>query len=73
MQKYEAVKDSRKSIMINNFLGGISWAVGATIGFSILIAILTYLASHANLVPVIGTFVSQILDFVLKHNPSLQH
>ena len=68
MQKYEEVKCSRKEIIINNFLGGIAWGLGATIGVSLVLAILGFIASKANFIPVIGIFVSNILDFVLKTN-----
>jgi hypothetical protein len=71
-ERYDLVKARRRDIVINNFLGGISWAVGATIGFSLLIALLSLIASKADLVPVVGTFVSQVLDFVLQHNQNLQ-
>ncbi|HSW96728.1 MAG TPA: DUF5665 domain-containing protein [Candidatus Saccharimonadales bacterium] len=71
MQPHEAVeKKKRKEILIDNFLGGIAWGLGASIGVSIILAILGFIASKINLVPVIGTFVANILDVVLKtsHN-----
>lgn len=69
MQPYEAVeKKKRKQIMIDNFLGGIMWGLGASIGVSLILAILGFIASKINLVPVVGTFVGQILNFVLKTN-----
>lgn len=72
MEKYEEVKKtSKKVIIINNFLGGISWAIGVSIGFSLLVAILGYIAVHVNLIPFIGSFISDIIDFILKNNQSL--
>lgn len=72
-QPYErASKLSKKEIVINNFLGGITWALGATVGLSLIVALLTILAKSFNVVPVVGTFVSDILNFVLAHNPNLQ-
>ncbi len=68
MQKYEEIKRSRKEIMINNFLGGIAWGLGATIGVSIILAVLGFIAGNANLIPIVGTFVSQIVYVVLKTN-----
>ena len=67
MQPYNAVeKKSRKQILIDNFLGGIAWGLGASIGVSIILALLGFIASKINLIPVVGTFVGNILDFVLK-------
>jgi hypothetical protein len=71
VQKYEQIHQGRKQIIINNFLGGIAWAFGITIGFSLLIAILTLISKEINVIPVIGTFVSNIIDFVLSYNKHL--
>ena len=73
-QKYEQAnrKLSIKEIILNNLIGGISWAFGATIGLSLVITLLTLFSRDVNVIPIIGTFVSSILDFVLKTNPNLQ-
>jgi len=71
MGKYEQVRQNKKQLIINNFLGGIFWAVGVTIGLSVLIAILGFLSDYINFVPIIGSFVSDILDFVLSSNRKL--
>jgi hypothetical protein len=72
MEKYEAIHRSRKEIMWNNFLGGISWGLGATIGVSVILAMLGFIVSKLDLVPVIGTFVSNIMDFVTKNNQHIR-
>ncbi|MGH7202870.1 MAG: DUF5665 domain-containing protein [Candidatus Levyibacteriota bacterium] len=73
-QPYERTsKLSRKEIIVNNFLGGIAWALGATIGLSLIFTILGLIAKNVNLVPVVGSFVSEIINFVMAHNPNLQH
>lgn len=71
-EKHHDIHRNRWEIFINNFTGGIAWGLGASVGVSILFAILGIIAAKANLVPFVGTFVSQVLDFVLKHNQSLQ-
>lgn len=71
-QPYErASKLSKKEMVFNNFIGGIAWGLGATIGLSLVIALLTLLAKSFDLVPVVGSFVSDILNFVLTKNPNL--
>ncbi len=73
-QPYEsASKLSRKEIIWNNFFGGIAWAFGATIGLSLVLTLLGLLAKDINLIPVVGSFVSDILNFVLSHNHNIQH
>ncbi len=71
MERYEGVKASRKQILINNFLGGLSWALGATIGLAITVFVLGILSKNINLVPVVGNFVSDVIREVLQKNPQL--
>lgn len=71
MQPHEAIHKNRKEIIINNFIGGISWGLGATIGFSVIFGILGIILKKINLIPIIGNFVSQITSFVLQNNPHL--
>lgn len=74
LQPYEnASKLSKKEIILNNFFGGIAWALGATVGLSLIFTLLGILAKNVNLVPIIGSFVSQVIDFVLANNPNLHH
>ena len=72
-QPYERrIKDiPMKKIILNNFIGGIFWAVGATIGVSIIIGLLGALVKNIDLVPVIGTFISSVIDFIQATNPNL--
>lgn len=72
-QPYErAVIKSKRKIFLNNFIGGIGWALGVTIGFSLLIAMLGILSDYIGLVPFIGSFISDIIDFVLSYNKNLK-
>jgi len=73
-QPYEKVnrKLPMKEIIWKNFVGGMAWALGATIGLSIIIAVLGTVSKTINFVPIVGTFTSQVIDFVLKTNPNLQ-
>lgn len=71
MQRYEKVTMGKKQIFINNLIGGIAWGLGATVGLSIVLAILTLIAKNINVVPVVGDFVSEVLKFVLQKNPHL--
>jgi hypothetical protein len=71
-EKHHHIHKNRWEIFINNFTGGIAWGLGASVGVSVLFTVLGYIASQANLVPFIGSFVSQVIDFVLKHNQNLQ-
>lgn len=69
-QPYENVaqKQAMHRIMTNNFIAGIFWAMGVTIGFSLLIAILSLISHYINFVPIVGKFTSEVIDFVLSYN-----
>jgi hypothetical protein len=76
MRKAQPFERSSKNlpmfhIIFNNFIGGIAWAFGATVGISLLFALLTIIGKTINLVPIIGNFISQIIDFILAHNKNL--
>jgi len=74
VQKYEQVVQPLplKKIIFNNFIGGLAWAVGATIGLSLIITLVTIIVHYVNFVPIVGNFISQVLDFVLKNNHTIQ-
>lgn len=57
--------------MFNNFLGGIAWGLGVTVGLSIVFAVFGFIFSKVDFIPVIGTFVAQITNFVASSNPIL--
>ena len=71
MEHYEQVNKKRKKIFIDNFIGGIAWALGATVGLSIIIAILGLILKNSNLIPYIGNFVADVIKFVIQKNPNL--
>ncbi len=65
MQKYEEVsKKSRKQIFIDNFLGGIAWGFGTTIGFSLVIAVLSFILNKLNFIPFVGDFVNAVIQYL---------
>lgn len=63
---------SKKEMMFNNFLGGISWGLGVTVGLSIIIAFLSFIGSKVNLIPVIGEFVASIVNYVATAGNNLR-
>lgn len=72
MERYEAVeKTPRKKMFINNFLGGIAWALGATVGFALIVTVLTLIVRNVNLIPFIGNFIAGIIQFIVQKDPSL--
>jgi hypothetical protein len=69
----KASKLTKGEIIINNFLGGIAWALGATVGLSFIFILLGIIAKEVNFVPVVGSFVSQVINYILVTNPNMHH
>lgn len=71
MQPYErsSTRLHWYEIIMNNFIGGVAWAVGATVGLAIFFYLLGLIAKNVNLVPIVGTFASEVIDFILATNP----
>ena len=62
---------SKKDIIINNLIGGIAWAIGATVGLALFFWLLSVIAQNINFIPIVGTFVSDIINFILATNPNV--
>lgn len=71
MEPYEKIHRNRKQIFIDNFMGGVAWGLGATVGLGIVFAILGFVLGKLNFIPFVGAFVSDIVTFVLQNNPQL--
>ncbi len=71
MEQHENLHKNKKEIIINNFIGGIAWAVGATIGLAIIVAILGLILRNINLVPFVGNFIADIINFIIDKRPDL--
>jgi len=50
----------RKTIMLNNLIGGITWGLGTIIGATLIIGILGILIVNTKKVPLIGNIVEVI-------------
>ncbi len=71
-EKYEDVRQKKLSLIIwHNFIGGVAWGLGITVGAGIILTIGTFLISKLDYVPIVGTFVLNIIEFVQKNGPNL--
>lgn len=50
---------SKKQIMVNNFLGGLSWGFGTVVGATIVVAFLIWLLSFFIFIPGINDIIKQ--------------
>lgn len=70
-EKYDQIKRTKKEIFFNNLIGGIAWGIGVTFGLSLLIALLGFIASQIDFVPVVGNFISEVIKFILSKNSNI--
>lgn len=59
-------KEKLSKIFLKNFIGGIGWIAGVTIGFTLLITIISFLLRILGGLPVIGKFFATIVVFTQK-------
>jgi hypothetical protein len=71
MERYEQTKGTRIQIFFNNFIGGIAWALGVTIGLALIVTILAFILKNVNLIPIVGDFVAKVIQFVIEKSPNL--
>jgi len=72
MEKSEKIYEKRlRTILWHNFLAGVAWGLGITVGATIFLAIGAFILSKINLIPIIGTFVVQIVEFVQYNSGNL--
>ena len=61
-KKLNLKNTSAGKAFITSFIGGIGWAFGASIGFALLITLLSYILNILGGLPLIGRFFGQIIE-----------
>jgi hypothetical protein len=59
---YTRVHVSTPRLVISNFLGGIAWGFGTVLGATVVVALLVFILSKLDAVPLLGDIVSNILE-----------
>jgi hypothetical protein len=66
-QRYLQILDNPRRFLLYSFLNGIAGGLGRTIGATVVIAILAFILSKVQLVPIIGEWVSEIVAIVREN------
>ena len=59
-------KDKYSLIFLKSIVGGIGWAVGATLGFALLISILGFILRNLGGLPLIGDWFARLIEVTNK-------
>jgi len=71
MEPHEKVYRNRKRMFVDNFIGGIAWGLGATVGLAIILTLTGFLLGKIGLVPIIGDFIANVNEYILQNHPQL--
>ncbi|MBL7158934.1 hypothetical protein ISS85_00450 [Candidatus Microgenomates bacterium] len=55
-----------KKVFVKNFIAGIAWGIGATIGLSLIFAIITSILKGLGGLPIVGTFFADLIEVTNK-------
>lgn len=59
-------KEKCLPIFFKNFIGGMGWAAGATVGFALLIYLFGLLFNRIGGLPIIGNFFAELIKITNK-------
>lgn len=54
----------RKTLFINNMIGGIGWGLGSVLGATLIVGILGMILSYLGQLPGIGRFVGRLMQAI---------
>lgn len=54
--------DKAVDILYKNFLAGMSWAVGVSVGFTLLLLLVGFLMNRLGGLPIVGKFLASLVE-----------
>ena len=67
---FSRISLSRRSLIANNFFGGLAWGFGSVLGATVVFALVIWVLGILGAVPFLGNTINSILDQV---DPSRLH
>lgn len=65
-ERYLRILDNPKKFLFYNFLTGLVSGIGYALGATLVFALIIWLLSKLTLIPLLGNFISNILDYIQK-------
>jgi hypothetical protein len=63
-QRYLQMVDNPKKFVLMHFLAGVASGVGGAVGATVIFALIVFLLSQLQLVPIVGHFVTEVIKVV---------
>jgi hypothetical protein len=66
IQNLQVVKvyENKKLLFFYNFYIGIARGLGTLFAFTVLFALIVFILSQLEWVPIVGTFIAQVMDYI---------
>jgi hypothetical protein len=59
-------KEPKRTIFFKNFIAGLGWMTGVTVGFTILVAAVRFLFNWIGGLPLVGEWLAEIITWTNK-------
>lgn len=63
----------KRQIMVNNFLGGLTWALGSVIGLAIIATVLGFILNTVNFNLILGDWLGGIIKQAISQSEPTQY
>ena len=60
-KRYIEVNSSSKQKFLQGVLGGLGWGIGITLGTTVILAILGFVVSKIDFIPILGQFSANVI------------
>lgn len=61
-----------QQMLWQNFLGGVAWALGVTLGLTVVVTLVGFLLAQLDFVPIVGDLATGIVQFVEENKKTPQ-
>ena len=66
MSATEAIPEKKHEVFLKNFVAGLGWMTGATLGFALLLTFIGVIFRWLGGLPFIGEFLANLIDLTNK-------